>query len=110
MHPEYPRLAVVCYDLRSKVRAPHAAERLKGALLCDVEPKRLQDLDFVWLYDEQGLSIQETGAKAPGPVRAEFITSAVGHRYRFGGGKGQQIAKAVGVKAGVYPQDRKSVV
>lgn len=103
MPPESPRLAVVCNDVRSEIRAAHAAQRLQCALLCDVDPKRLQDLDFVLLYDEQGLSIQETGAKAPGPVRAEFITGAVGHRYRFGGGKGQQIAKAVGVKAGVYP-------
>src|SRR5690625_7262745 len=110
MPPESSRLAVVCTEDRGEVRAAHAAQRLQCALLCDVDPKRLQDLDFGLLYDEQGLPLQETGAKAPAPVRAEFITGAVGHRYRFGGGKGQQIAKAVGVKAGVYPQDRKSVV
>lgn len=103
MNSTSPRLAVVCNDAHSRDRAAHAAQRLQCGLLLDVDPKHVQDLDFVLLYDEQGVSIQETGAKAPGPVRAEFITGAVGHRYRFGGGKGQLIAKAVGIKAGVYP-------
>lgn len=103
MNSTSPRLAVVCNDPHSRDRAAHAAQRLQCALLLGVEPRHLQDLDFVLLYDEQGVSIQETGAKAPGPVRAEFITGAAGHRYRFGGGKGQLIAKAVGIKAGVYP-------
>lgn len=103
MNSTSPRLAVVCKDPHSRDQAAHAAQRLQCALLPGVDSTHLQDLDFVLLYDEQGVSIQEAGAKAPGPVRAEFITGAIGHRYRFGGGKGQLIAKAVGIKAGVYP-------
>lgn len=104
MNSSSPRLAVVCNAPHSGDRAARAAQHLQCPLLHDADPKHLPDLDFVLLFDEQGLAIQETGVKAPGPVRAEFITGAVGHRYRFGGGKGQQIAKAVGIKAGVYPQ------
>ena len=44
-----------------------------------------------------GVSIQQTGKKAPGPVRVDFVSGALDHRRRFGGGKGQQIAKAVGI-------------
>ena len=103
MNATSPRLAVVCNEPHSRDRAAHTAQRLQCALLLGVDPKQLPDLDFVLLYDEQGVSIQETGVKAPGPVRAEFVTGAAGHRYRFGGGKGQLVAKAVGIKAGVYP-------
>jgi 16S rRNA (guanine1516-N2)-methyltransferase len=53
---------------------------------------------------QEGLSLQATGPKAPGAVRADFLEGAAAHRRKFGGGKGQMIAKAVGIKAGVRPQ------
>jgi 16S rRNA (guanine1516-N2)-methyltransferase len=49
------------------------------------------------------IQLQQTGRKAPGPIMVELTEGAVDHRRKFGGGKGQMIAKAVGVKAGVYP-------
>lgn len=51
-----------------------------------------------------GLSLQATGPKAPGAVRADFLEGASAHRRKFGGGKGQMIAKAVGIKTGIRPQ------
>ncbi|MCO4758732.1 MAG: class I SAM-dependent methyltransferase, partial [Oceanospirillaceae bacterium] len=51
-----------------------------------------------------GLSLQATGKKAPGAINADFLAGATDHRRKFGGGKGQMIAKAVGVKSGVRPQ------
>jgi len=33
----------------------------------------------------------------------DFVTGAVAHRRKFGGGRGQSIAKAVGLKQGVSP-------
>lgn len=52
----------------------------------------------------QGLQLRQSGPQAPGPVMVDFVSGAVGHRRRFGGGGGQHIAKAVGVKAGVRPR------
>ncbi|SFG49535.1 class I SAM-dependent methyltransferase [Neptunomonas qingdaonensis] len=51
----------------------------------------------------QGLQLQTTGKKAPGPVWVDFLSGSVAHRRKFGGGAGQMIAKAVGVKSGVRP-------
>ncbi len=51
----------------------------------------------------QGLQLQTTGKKAPGPVWVDFLSGAVAHRRKFGGGAGQMIAKAVGVKSGIRP-------
>ena len=50
-----------------------------------------------------GLSLRQSGPKAPGPVRVDFESGAVAHRRRFGGGKGQQIAKACGVSSNFLP-------
>ncbi len=38
-----------------------------------------------------------------GAVFVDFVGGAVGHRRRFGGGRGQPIAKAVGLKGGANP-------
>lgn len=38
-----------------------------------------------------------------GAVYVDFVGGAVGHRRRFGGGRGQEIARAVGLKKGATP-------
>ncbi|MDQ2078303.1 class I SAM-dependent methyltransferase [Marinimicrobium sp. ABcell2] len=103
MTSSFPGVAVVCNDTGSRDQAAQVARRLECPLLMGVEPKDVHDLDFTLVCDAQGLSVQQTGAKAPGPVRAEFASGSVDHRRKFGGGKGQMIAKAVGIKAGIYP-------
>ncbi len=80
------------------------AQQLGLTLLPDGDPAQLQGCDFALLLTAQGLALQQTGAKAPGPILADFTQGAVDHRRKFGGGKGQMIAKAVGLKAGVYPR------
>lgn len=50
-----------------------------------------------------GLQLQQLGPDAPGPVFADFVEGAMGHRRRFGGGRGQLVAKAVGIKKGFIP-------
>jgi 16S rRNA (guanine1516-N2)-methyltransferase len=52
-------------------------------------------------YD--GVKLQMTGKKAPGPVWVDFLSGAVAHRRKFGGGAGQMLAKAVGVKGSIRP-------
>lgn len=36
-------------------------------------------------------------------MRIDFATGAMGHRLRFGGGRGQTLARAAGIKPGVTP-------
>ncbi|PCO06707.1 SAM-dependent methyltransferase [Microbulbifer flavimaris] len=50
------------------------------------------------------LKLCTTGRKAPGPVWVDFVGGAASHRRKFGGGKGQQIAKAIGIRSGSYPR------
>lgn len=97
-------MPVVCNHAEYRTQAAALASRLQQSLLIDCDPQVLTDRAFVLLCDAHGIALQQTGRKAPGPVRAEFTAGAVDHRRKFGGGKGQMIAKAVGVKAGVYPR------
>ncbi len=62
---------------------------LSCELLLQLTPERLQ--------------LQQLGPHAPGPVYVEFIEGAMGHRRRYGGGRGQLVAKAVGMKKGFIP-------
>ncbi len=77
------------------------AERLAGRwglLLAEPSADGLQ----LELTPER-LQLVELGDDAPGPVYVDFIGGAVGHRHRFGGGRGQTIARAVGLKGGHNP-------
>jgi 16S rRNA (guanine1516-N2)-methyltransferase len=41
--------------------------------------------------------------RAPEELRVDFVGGAVAHRLRFGGGRGQALAKAMGLRAGKTP-------
>lgn len=58
---------------------------------------------FVFVYEGSLAQIIQTGKSAPGPVTASFLQGKTTHRLKFGGGKGQMIAKAVGLNKGVSP-------
>ncbi|MCW8994438.1 MAG: class I SAM-dependent methyltransferase [Psychromonas sp.] len=47
------------------------------------------------------LALEQLDDPKQGLVFVDFVSGAVAHRRKFGGGKGQAIAKAVGLKAGV---------
>lgn len=66
-------------------------------------PESLQDFSYVLYYAKSAVSILQFGKGAPGPVSASFIGGKTEHRLKFGGGKGQMIAKAVGLNKGVTP-------
>lgn len=79
------------------------AQRLGLDMLEDVKPAKERRYPFLMIYGQDGPSLVETGKGAPGPVSADFVSGKVDHRRKFGGGKGQLIAKAVGLKSGITP-------
>lgn len=97
-------LLVVCNHESQNGYAEALAVRLGVVVTRDCDVASLTAPEFVIIFDESGAALQQTGRKAPGPIRAVFTEGSVDHRRKFGGGKGQMIAKAVGVKAGVYPR------
>ncbi len=59
---------------------------------------------FALQLGPQGLQLLDLTPGAPGAVRADFLEGASAHRRLFGGGSGQMIAKAVGLRPGVRPR------
>ncbi len=59
--------------------------------------------DLLLVVTPQRLELHEAGSKAAGPVYADFVAGETAHRRRFGGGRGQPLARAVGLRGGVMP-------
>lgn len=51
-----------------------------------------------------GLSLQATAADAPGAIRVDFVEGALAHRRQYGGGAGQMVARAVGIRGALRPR------
>ena len=99
-----PGLVVICNQVADKVRAAGAARELAVPLLFQLKPTDLTEPPFALVYEPEGLALYHTGRNQPGPVGVDFLCGATDHRRRYGGGKGQMIARALGIKAGVYPR------
>lgn len=56
---------------------------------------------FQLLLLPEYLALQQVDDPKQGLVYVDFVSGAVAHRRKFGGGKGQAIAKAIGLKSGV---------
>ncbi len=86
--PAEPELAEAAQAIAARWGLPYA-EHSEAELLLRLTDERLE--------------LVQIGEKAPGAVYVDFVSGAVAHRRRFGGGKGQSIAKAVGLKGGASP-------
>lgn len=93
-------LLLLCEDRVLRDGAGAVAASLGARMVASIDWRNPDLPQFVLVYDGKGLALQQTGKKAPGPIRADFVSGAVAHRRKFGGGKGQMIAKAVGLKSG----------
>jgi len=60
---------------------------------------------FSWLLrlTARGLELRQAETRSPGPVYVDFVSGRLAYRRRFGGGRRQPLARAVGLKGGVNP-------
>lgn len=61
-------------------------------------------LEYVLRVNTQTLELCKLDEPKLTPIKVDFVEGAVAHRRKFGGGRGQDIAKAVGLKHGFCPQ------
>lgn len=59
---------------------------------------------FALVYTAARLELRKLDEPKLGAIYVDFAAGAVAHRRKFGGGLGQSIAKAVGLKQGKRPQ------
>ena len=66
------------------------------------EVKQPEQDELILGYVDQVLSLRHFKSKDK-PIAVDFVGGKAGHRRKFGGGKGQDIAKAVGMNKGTKP-------
>ncbi len=91
----------VTYTVESlKSQAESLAQQLKLSIVS------IDDTDHpaLLVLTEARLELHSTGPKAPGPIYTDFLGGALAHRRLFGGGRGQLIARAVGLKKNPHPR------
>ncbi|WP_185266360.1 class I SAM-dependent methyltransferase [Halopseudomonas xiamenensis] len=79
------------------------AAELAARLQLPLQAADAQDAELLLQVGSDGLSLQATAAGAPGAVRVDFVEGALAHRRQFGGGTGQMVAKAVGLRGALRP-------
>lgn len=62
----------------------------------------VSDAHYVLHLDTNGLTLLNLGGSS-GAIECDFMGGRLRHRHRFGGGFGQAIARAVGIKASFMP-------
>ena len=55
-------------------------------------------------FTAEGVYLEAADGKKHGRIQVDFCAGGASHRRLYGGGKGQMIAKAVGVAAGIKPR------
>lgn len=84
-------------------RLQGAAEALAARLQLPVLAELPAGASLLLELDGEGLSLRSTEAGAPGAVRVDFVSGAMAHRRQFGGGAGQMVARAVGIRGSIRP-------
>lgn len=79
------------------------ARELAARLQLPVLAADSAEAELLLRLGSDGLSLQATGPDAPGAVRVDFVEGAMAHRRQFGGGTGQMVAKAVGLRGAIRP-------
>ena len=101
IHTPYPENRPYLDEIEKRFELAKWAEQCNGD---DVPNKALFKLQF----DEHGLQLFKSDEPKLGAIRVDFVTGASAHRRKFGGGKGQAIAKAVGCLLYTSPSPRDS--
>lgn len=100
LHPSsFFRIAVACEPTADPAAATLAAEL---GLPSAANPM-VGGLTHLLAATSERLELRELGPNAAGPVYADFAAGAVAHRRRFGGGRNQPLARAVGLRGKVAP-------
>ncbi len=98
-----PIVGVYAGDQSVLPQAKQLSCQCKLPLLCSAPETQAQGR-LMLVLNPQGLALCFTGRKQPGAVRVDFVGGAANHRRHYGGGKGQMIARAVGIKGRFRPQ------
>jgi 16S rRNA (guanine1516-N2)-methyltransferase len=89
-------LAIIAKD-NTDAQAILLANKLGIDFLQSQEPEQLSKYQGVLILDAEKLSMLQCTKDNIGAVYVDFVSGAANHRRKFGGGKSQMLAKAIGL-------------
>lgn len=97
-------IAVAYIDKTDVDRAKKVAQQWQFPYIGDIAAvSKHPELNYLLQVNHQYLELVKLDEPMLGAIKVDFIEGAVAHRRKFGGGRGQEIAKAVGLKHGFTP-------
>lgn len=96
--PPSPAVTVIAATPELRVMARALATELGLPYQDDASPS------FAFVLAVTPDHIELRTAESTGAIHVDFTAGALAHRRRFGGGRGQPLARAVGLKKGAMPQ------
>jgi 16S rRNA (guanine1516-N2)-methyltransferase len=90
-------ICIICED---KIKMKQA-ELFSTANSLPLYTKKQSEYELQLCYGEEGIVLYDNELNTS--IAADFISGTLAHRRQFGGGRGQSIAKAIGLKHGKTP-------
>lgn len=101
---DQPLLLCVCADTENQISEAIAFSKAHSIAYCDDAEHSLLDHDYALHFAEEKVYLKwYEGRKKEHFLSLDFLAGGYAHRRKFGGGKGQAIAKAVGVQSKFKP-------
>lgn len=80
-----------------------ALEQLGRTLQLPISRDDADKAELLLVLTSERLQLLDRRAPRQGPVYVDFVSGSSDHRRRFGGGRGQPLARAIGLKKGFNP-------
>jgi len=87
----------VCFSKIRRQQAKYFCQQNELPLLKSKDPHH----DLLLIFHDDQIELYDRQLDTS--IAIDFLSGALAHRHQFGGGRGQAIAKAVGLKSGIVP-------
>ncbi len=92
--------------LAKALNIPHIQNASTPKIFQNPSASEGENFKALLILENDHLCLELTAKDAPGPIFVDFIRGPLEYRHRFGGGKKQLIARAIGIK----PKEKLSVL
>jgi len=100
----YQHIAVAYLDSVDSNAAKKVAQKWQFNYIGDAASvSKHRQLKFLLQFNQQTLELIKLDEPKLGGIKVDFVAGASAHRRKFGGGRGQDIAKAIGLKHSFTP-------
>ncbi|MCW8834532.1 MAG: class I SAM-dependent methyltransferase [Colwellia sp.] len=101
---DYTHIGVAYLDTIDRDAAKKVAHKWQFTYIGDAASvSKYPQLQFLLQFNQQALELIKLDEPKLAGIKVDFVEGASAHRRKFGGGRGQDIAKAIGLKHGFTP-------